>query len=255
MDDAAFDRALVSAAFAIAAEDGWHRVSIVRAARRAGLPLDRARPRFPGRGAVLLRFGRIADQTALADAGADAGGSVRDRLFDLLMRRFDALQANRQGVLALLSALPFDPPAALLLGLATAGSMAWMLEAAGVSAQGPIGRLRAKGLTAVWLAAVRAWRSDASVDLSATMAALDHALARAERVAGWLPGAQAGGKSGDAGPGASEADPDSLPPEPPPNHRRPPPTRERARRIPERCLEQNEFGRRSHPARDLCLRA
>ena len=226
MDDAAFDRALVAAAFAVAAQDGWQRVSIVKAARQAGLALDRARARFPGRGAVLLRFGRIADQAALAGVVADAPGSVRDRLFDLLMRRFDALQANREGVLALLAALPFDPPTGMMLGLATLGSMSWMLEAAGVSAQGPLGQLRANGLAAVWVQAVRAWRSDDSADLSATMAALDKALERAERLAGWLPGRGRGAASSPpeapetgavpaSSPGASEADPGSLPPPPP----------------------------------------
>ncbi len=130
MDDAAFDSALIAAAFQLAAEQGWRRVSVVAAARAAGLPLARARERFPGRAAILLRFGRLADQAALAEAPSE--GPVRDRLFDLLMRRIDALQTHRAGVLALLRALPAEPPTALLLALATRRSMRWMLEAAGI---------------------------------------------------------------------------------------------------------------------------
>src|SRR5690242_5704667 len=127
MDDAAFDRALIAAAFQLAAEGGWRSVSVAAAARAAGLPLARARARFPGRSAILLRFGRLADQSALTDAALE--GSVRDRLFGLLMRRIDVLQAHRAGVLALLHALPSEPPTALLLTLATRRSMRWMLEA------------------------------------------------------------------------------------------------------------------------------
>ncbi len=130
MDDAAFDNALIAAAFQLAAEQGWRRVSVVAAARAAGLPLARARERFPGRSAILLRFGRLADQAALAEAPSE--GPVRDRLFDLLMRRIDALQTHRAGVLALLRALPAEPPTALLLALATRRSMRWMLAAAGI---------------------------------------------------------------------------------------------------------------------------
>jgi ubiquinone biosynthesis protein COQ9 len=214
MEDAAFDRALVSAAFALAAEVGWYRVSVTEAARRAGLPLDRARLRFPGKAAVLLRLGRMADAVALADVSADASATVRDRLFDLLMRRFDVLQDNRDGVLALLGALPRDPATALLLGTTTLGSMHWMLEAAGVSAQGPIGLIRAKGLTAVWMQTVRAWAADRSPDLSGTMAALDKALGRAERMAAWLPGGRRDARpspAADEPAGASEADPASMP--------------------------------------------
>ena len=71
MDDAAFDNALIAAAFQLAAEQGWRRVSVVAAARAAGLPLARARERFPGRSAILLRFGRLADQAALAEAPSE----------------------------------------------------------------------------------------------------------------------------------------------------------------------------------------
>lgn len=186
MDDAEFDRALVGAAFALAAERGWRGVTVAEAARRADLKLDRARARFPMRVAVLLRFGRIADQAALALAPQE--GAHRDRLFDLLMRRIDVLQAHRGGVLALLRAMPGDPCLTGFLGMATARSMGWMLDAAGISTTGLLGRLRVKGLVGVWLATLRAWRSDASEDLSATMAALDRALAQAERVDGWLTG-------------------------------------------------------------------
>jgi ubiquinone biosynthesis protein COQ9 len=186
MDDAQFDRTLIGAAFALAAERGWREVSVAEAARRADLPLDRARARFPVRAAILLRFGRLADQAALAMAPKE--GSHRDRLFDMLMRRFDTLQAHRDGVLALMRALPADPCTAALLAAANLRSMGWMLEGAGISARGPLGRLRRKGLLGVWLVTLRAWRDDTSADLAATMAALDRALHRAERLEGWISG-------------------------------------------------------------------
>jgi len=184
--DTEFDRALVGAAFTLAAERGWARVTVAEAARRADLPLDRARARIPTRTRLLLRFGSLADQAALAYAPTD--GLARDRLFDILMRRIDSLQTNRDGMMALLRYLPTDPCTAALLAAASVRSMAWMLEGAGIEATGPRGRLRAKGLLAVWLATVYAWRTDISEDLSATMAALDRALRRAEQVEGWLSG-------------------------------------------------------------------
>lgn len=189
MDDTEFDRALIVATFDDIAAHGWRRVSVARAARAAGLPLDRARLRFPGRGRVLLRFGRLADAAALA--GPPAEGNIRDTLFDMLMRRIDVMQAHRAGMVALLRALPADPATALLLASASLSSMGWLLEAAGVSAAGPLGQLRCKGLLAVWLWTLRAWERDDSPDLAATMAALDTALARAGRAAAWLNGRRA----------------------------------------------------------------
>jgi hypothetical protein len=206
MTDAEFDRALLGAAFSLAAERGWGRVSVGDAARRAAVPLDRARARFPVRALVLLRFGSLADQAALAEASPD--GPARDRLFGLLMRRIDTLQAHREGVLALFRHLPTDPCMAAILVAANFRSMRWMLEGAGIEATGARGKLRTKGLLAVWLATVRAWRGDASADLSATMAALDRALRRAEQVEGWLAGRR---PAGDAPPPA----PAEPAPEPP----------------------------------------
>lgn len=187
MSDTEFDTALVTAAFRLCGETGWRNVNVAAAARAAGLPLAEARERFPTKLCILTRFGRLADQAALADLTED--GSVRDNLFDLLMRRFDVLQSNRAGVKALLRTLPGDPPTAALLACATRRSMKWMLQAAGVSTAGLRGELKIRGLIGVWLWGVRAWERDESEDLSATMAAIDHGLQRAEQVMACLHGA------------------------------------------------------------------
>jgi AcrR family transcriptional regulator len=213
MSDTEFDTALVTAAFRLAAEEGWRKVNVAAAARAAGLSLPEARARFPSRAAILLRFGRLADQAALQDAPSE--GPVRDRLFDLLMRRFDVLQTNRDGVKALLRALPTDPATALLLACATKRSMRWMLQGAGVTATGPRGEIQVRGLLAIWLWGVRAWERDESEDLSGTMAVIDKALERGEQVASWLHGQRRA--SPPAPSGAAEPDLFSIEDPPPPD--------------------------------------
>jgi hypothetical protein len=118
-------------------------------------------------------------------------------------------------VLALLRLVPRQPELALLLGCATRRSMRWMLEAAGVSTRGLTGRLRVRGLVAIWLWAVRAWQVDDTADMSKTMSALDAALRRAEQLAGWL---------GDgAGPETAPTTVEEIPPGEPPVPESPPP--------------------------------
>jgi ubiquinone biosynthesis protein COQ9 len=214
MSDTEFDTALVTAAFRLTEEIGWRRVNVAAAARAGGLSLAEARERFPSRAAILLRFGRLADQAALLDAPSD--GPVRDRLFDILMRRFDVLQTHRAGVKALLRALPADPATALLLACATQRSMRWMLQGAGVDATGPLGELQAKGLMAVWLWAVRVWERDESEDLSGTMAATDTALRRAEQMSSWLSGEPPAPPPPPVASGAAELDPPPAAEPPPP---------------------------------------
>ena len=226
MNDTDFDHKLVTAAFALAADIGWSRVSVAQAARDAGLKLDEVRARFPGRNAVLMTFGRLADQVALAAVPTE--GSTRDRLFDLFMQRLEFLQAHRDGVLALLRVLPTDPALALLLSSTSRRSVAWMLEAAGVDTSGLEGSLRVSGALAIWLWTVRAWQGDGSEDLAATMSALDQALTRAEQAAGWLRrGAPSTGEPEVPLQGAAGGDemlPVTLPESPPEASDSPPPS-------------------------------
>lgn len=198
------DAALIAAALAIAADKGWRAVTVMDAARAAEIPLPLARERFPSRAAILMGLGRMADQAVLAEVPTD--GSVRDRLFDLLMRRLDAFQQHRAGVVAVLRALPSDPATAIMLACATRRSMRWMLDAAGVPSGGLGGELRLRGLIGVWLWAVRAWEKDDSQDLSATMAALDTALGRAEQAAKWLGGRREAAPPADPDPEPSRSE-------------------------------------------------
>jgi len=181
MTDVEFDAALVTTAFSIGAERGWRHVSPAAAAREGGLDLARARERFVGPGAILRRFGQLADEHALT--GALTEGVARDRLFDVLLRRVDFLQSHRAGVLALLRTLPLDAPLAAWLARENRRSMGWMLEAAGISALGLRGEVRKSGMLAVWGWGIRAWAKDESEDLAATMAAFDVALNRADQIA------------------------------------------------------------------------
>ena len=181
MDEQLFQREVVAAAFRLGGEQGWHTVSAASAARYAGLDLAEARRLFPSRMVIFARFGTLADQQALAHAMTD--GTVKDRLFDILMRRIDFVQKHRAGVLALGRFAVFNPPLSLWLARETVASMGWMLEGAGVSAQGLRGELRKQGLAAVWSWAMRAWARDESEELTATMAALDTALMRADQCA------------------------------------------------------------------------
>ena len=186
MEDQALDQAVIKAVFDQAAFRGWPDVSLVEAARDADLPLGRVRARFPDKVAVLLRFGVVADQMALA--GGSNEPAARERLFDMIMLRFDALQQHRDGVRALMASLRTDPATSTLLYGATLRSMAWLLDAAGLRSGGLLGALRTQGLLALWLYALRAWEQDDSPDLAATMAAVDRGLDRAIQAEGMWPG-------------------------------------------------------------------
>ncbi|HTY67775.1 MAG TPA: TetR family transcriptional regulator [Alphaproteobacteria bacterium] len=182
------DDAVIDAALKLAETQGWRRTSFADIAQEAGLGIAELYRRFRSKGAILDAFVRRIDLATLE--GAEAGGdesSPRDRLFDLFMRRFDALQPYKGAVAALARDLPLHPLAALCTGARLCRSMAWMASVAGLPGGGPFGLLRAKALAAIYLYTMRIWLRDESEDHAKTMAALDQALSRAEMFANSIP--------------------------------------------------------------------
>ena len=88
---------------------------------------------------------RQVDRQVLAGLETGADESTRDRLFDLIMKRFDALAPYRDGLSAVARDAGRDPLAALCGLGQLARSMALMLEAAGVSSSGLAGALGPRG--------------------------------------------------------------------------------------------------------------
>ncbi|MEM7169354.1 MAG: TetR family transcriptional regulator [Pseudomonadota bacterium] len=174
-------RTVIEAALRLAASRGWRDLSLLDIADEAGLSLAEVYALYPSKQAVLGGFSRLIDQEVLS--GDDVDGrdeSARDRLFEVLMRRFDALQPHRDGVSRILAAVSCDPFAALCGAKSLRRSMATMLEAAGLSASGCRGMLRVKGLSAIYLSSLKVWLKDESQDMAKTMAALDKKLNQAD---------------------------------------------------------------------------
>jgi len=173
---------IIDAALACIARQGWRRLSLADIAAEAGLPILRVYRLFSSKPAILCGFFRRIDEAVLAEPPeGEPDERPRDRVFDLLMRRFDALQPHRAALDVLARELPTDPLAALAAGAGLLRSMRWMLEAAGISAEGLGGVVAVKLTGAAYLATSRVWRRDQSPDLATTMAALDRRLRGIER--------------------------------------------------------------------------
>ena len=175
---------MLDAALALAAERDWAGIGLAEIAHKAGLPLAEAYAACRSKLDLLAALNRRVDAAALA-AVPEAEGLPRERLFDLLMRRFDALQPHRLALRSMLRG-GLGGPTALLAAPALLRSMAWMLEAAGIGTGGRRAGLRAPLLAGVYLSVLRVFLGDESTDLAATMAALDRRLRGVE---GWLGGA------------------------------------------------------------------
>ncbi len=177
---------VVDAALRLAAVRGWSGLALADIAVAAAISLADLYALYPSKAAILEALSRDADRQVLAGLDAEATETPRDRLFDVLMKRFDALAPYREGLAAVARDARRDPTILLCGAGQLARSMAAMLEAAGIASGGLAGALRTKGLAAIYLATLRDWFGDDTADKAKTMAALDARLRRAESCVRWF---------------------------------------------------------------------
>ena len=125
-------------AMELAAIEGWRRLRLTKIAEAAGVGLAEVHAEFPAKAAILEAFMAEIDRQVLATGSTDADDAVRDRLFEVLMRRIDALAPYKGGVAAVLRDC-LNPTVGLIGIPCLLRSMAWMLEAAGLSPNGVCG--------------------------------------------------------------------------------------------------------------------
>lgn len=172
----------VKAALALAAAQGWLETSMADIAKKAKISMADMHDHFEDRFDILAAYGRIIDKKIMEAVGnPDPDLSPRDRLFDIMMERFDVLNEERDGVCAILRSFCFDPKQAVISLPHLGRSMSWMLEASGIETGGYKGAIKVMGLTGLYLKTLKTWKDDDSEDMAKTMAELDKNLGRAEK--------------------------------------------------------------------------
>lgn len=179
-------------AFLSLLEEGpFERIDLLQVAERSGVPLSELRVAFAAPRDVLAAFFRATDRQVLA-AGADpseaelADEPAQERLFEVLMRRLDALEPHREAVRSLMASARRNPLLAITLLTLSVRSQTWMLAAAGLPSTGLAGGTRARGLALLFGRILDVWLKDEDPGLAPTMAALDRELATGAKLLGML---------------------------------------------------------------------
>jgi hypothetical protein len=153
------------ALLALAAERPWRLITLRDVAEAAEMPFPELYEQAPSKMALLAQLSARLDQAALATA-ATPSQDVHDRLFDAVMARLEAMEADREALIAI--AREAGPVTLAPHFPATARAI---LEAAGVEAT----PLRLAAMIAVWARVAQVWRDDEGA-LNRTMAEIDKRL-------------------------------------------------------------------------------
>jgi len=176
----------IDAMMALLAEHGFEDFGLAEIAGRAGLKLSQLRAEFGSKLAIYAAHIKDIDRAVLAGGEDMTDEPPRERLFDVLMRRLEAMAPYKEAVRSMLRSARRDPPLAMALNALAVRTQRWMLEAAGISAAGPQGALRAQGAALLFGRVLGVWLHDDDPALDRTMAALDRGLASAERWDGFV---------------------------------------------------------------------
>ena len=176
---------LLAAAFALIGDEGWRGFSFATLARRTGVSRVEIYRQFRSRDALLDALNRRADEAMLAVDDAElAGLPPRDRVFELLMRRLEALVPYRAGLARLARDARADPCVVLVTACRLERSLSWLQDAAGLRPHGLRAGLARRALGVAYVRTVQVWFGDEGADLGKTMAELDKQLRRVQNVAG-----------------------------------------------------------------------
>ncbi|MBI1251704.1 MAG: hypothetical protein GC189_09560 [Alphaproteobacteria bacterium] len=187
MLDAQKRAALGRAALQAAAAKPWRDVTLFDLADAAGAPAQDLYPASMADAADAAE--EFFDRAMAADMrGVDAEQSVRDRLFDCIMRRFEAMEPHRAAIAAMEVGQDRDPTALAAAHQRHVRAAKWALTLCGLDADYMSGQARAQGLAVIIGQARLAWRGDDAGDFAKTMASLDKNLRRAEEMFGRFAG-------------------------------------------------------------------
>lgn len=161
----------------------FHRLTLVDIATEAGLSLADLHRHIDAKTDLVALFHRHFDEALWRAPAPDPEETPRDRLFDAIMRRFDAMLPYRPAIKRISQGLCRDPILLVcgLDGLLKTASLT--LEVAGISATGPAGHVKTKALAGLYVRTISVWFADEEADMGKTMAALDRDLRRLERFA------------------------------------------------------------------------
>ena len=173
---------IISATLKLAEARRWQDISIENIAEAAKVKLNIVNKEFSSKLMILDAFNRQLDRQMAKDfSDIEITGSIREKLFEILMYRFDTLDKYKKALKSIYKGtVPFDPLASTF-GLKNLNkSMEVALNITGTPTRTPIGCIKTKFLLIIFIRSFITWLEDDSPDMAKTMSKLDDGLAKAE---------------------------------------------------------------------------
>ncbi len=176
----------IDSLMALVADQGWKTVELPAVAQKAGISLATLRDLFPSKGAMLAGFGRMLDREVIEGANPDLiGEPAHERVFDLMMRRLDAMTPYKPALIEIRRAIRSDLVSAAALNQSGLNSWRYLLGSIDIPVEDELGMLKIQGAVVVFARTADTWLDDTDPSMAKTMATLDKELKNGGRILGF----------------------------------------------------------------------
>ena len=129
---------------------------------------------------ILVLINNYFDQKMINSISNIGKSSNHDKIFEILMQRFEILNQHRNSVMKIFKYIIKKPDMIIFLLPEIIKSLNIVLESSEISTEGCLNNLKIEGLLIIYIYVFSIWMKDKTVGLDKTMAALDKSLNNAE---------------------------------------------------------------------------
>jgi len=162
----------------LASKNSRSDIDLAMIAKDSGVSVDEVTTLYCSLEDIIWDIIARLDAEALSTEEFSDEDSTHDKLFDLLMKRFETLQTHKEVLQNLMAPINGKDMGTLYVNTAIVRSMGWTLETAGVGTSGLNGEAKKRALAWIFGTALEAFLSEDDAGLPKTMMALDRGLSK-----------------------------------------------------------------------------
>lgn len=158
----------------------WSKIKMKDIFEKAGIKSNSAFFHVKNKKDILVLIQNYFDNQMYENIQDNATSNKHDKIFDILMTRFELYNKHRTAVIKLFNYIINKPDLLIIFIPITFKFLTNVLELSDISSDGIYGNLKAEGLLIIYLMIFLVWKKDDTSGLEKTMTAVDNYLSRGE---------------------------------------------------------------------------
>jgi|OM-RGC.v1.017039705 hypothetical protein len=177
------EKIIINKSFELIEKIGWERFSFQKLSEKEKIPLNFLKTNYKCKYTVIEKFSQMIDRQVESNIRADdlMDSSIKDKLFELIMLRFDELESFKKALKNIFLSTKKNPLLISIISKNLLNSFDFYLEVSNSYQNSPTDIFKKNFLLLIYSLVFETWLNDNSEDLSKTMSQLDKYLSIAEQ--------------------------------------------------------------------------